>query len=152
MLLFHALRVNSLLGHLRRSSFRNPHDISCLSLNHYFVSLFSKFLLFRTEWCFFPLTKFMLAHPYILNSSRAFTASPGDLCCDFSWQCEEGLGVLGEPLVPFERIDMDLAFFQSLHCRNCNLSYIIFVSSSATSFSVPSTFLDGCHGNLNDLL
>lgn len=54
-LLFHAPRVNSLLGHLKWSSFESPHDISCLSLNHYFASPFSKFLLFRTEWwLFFP--------------------------------------------------------------------------------------------------
>lgn len=96
-LLFHAPRVNSLLGHLRRSSFESPHDISCLSLSHYFASLFSKFLLFRTEWCFFSLAEFMLAHPSVLNSSRGFTAYPGDLCCDFSWPYGEGLGVLGEP-------------------------------------------------------
>lgn len=62
-LLFHAPRVNTLLGHLRQSSFESPHDISCLSLSHYFVSPFSKFWLFRTGWFFFFPGKLMLAHP-----------------------------------------------------------------------------------------
>lgn len=84
-LLFHAPRVNSLLGHLRRSSFESPHDISCLSLSHYFVSPFSKFLLFRTEWCFFPWQNPRWLTLRILYSSRGSTAFPKDLCCCFSW-------------------------------------------------------------------
>lgn len=80
-LLFHAPRVNTLLGHLGRSSFESPHDISCLSLSHYFVSPFSEFWLFRTGWVFFCFRgKLMLAHPsHIIFIKRLYCIPYGSV-------------------------------------------------------------------------
>lgn len=124
-LMFHVPRVNALLGHLNRVPWR-AHRISPAYPSAITLLLLSVNPDYSGQgrlvcFCFFSPWQAHAGSPFahyihpeaLLHSLRIYA---------FSWKCEEGLGVLGEPLVHLERIDMDLAFFQCLHCRNDNLS------------------------------